>query len=64
MFFIAAGRFVVGSGAQDSGDRFIYNNNTNKLFFDADGTGSTNPIVIATLNNSSIISNGDIEVIG
>ena len=57
-------QFVLGNVALDSGDRFLYNMNNNRLLFDADGTGSTNPIVVATLNNSNVISNQDIEIIG
>ncbi|MEH2038337.1 trypsin-like serine protease [Nostoc sp.] len=37
-------QFFIGSVAQDSSDRFIYNNNTGGLFFDADGTGSSGQI--------------------
>ncbi|PHM07663.1 trypsin-like serine protease [Nostoc sp. 'Peltigera malacea cyanobiont' DB3992] len=41
---LQATQFFIGSVAQDSSDRFIYNNNTGGLFFDADGTGSSGQI--------------------
>jgi Ca2+-binding RTX toxin-like protein len=54
---ITADRFVLGSTAADSFDRFIYNNTTGALFFDADGTGSIVQVQIATLNNRAAINN-------
>lgn len=56
--------FVLGNVPLDTGDRFLFNTNNNRLLFDADGTSSGGAIVVATLNNSNIISNLDIEVIG
>ncbi len=58
-----ASQFVLGNVALDQGDRFLYNFNNNRLLFDVDGTGSNSAIVVATLNNGSIISNEDIEII-
>jgi hypothetical protein len=54
---ITANQFVLGSTAADSFDRFIYNNTTGALFFDADGTGSIVQLQIATLNNRAAINN-------
>ena len=60
---LAANRFVVGSSANDTGDRFIYNDNTNRLLFDADGSGSGNAITLATFSGNPTLSNTDIEII-
>ncbi|ELS01009.1 hypothetical protein,putative calcium-binding protein [Xenococcus sp. PCC 7305] len=60
---LSASKFVVGTGATDAGDRFIYNNNTDRLLFDADGTGSINAITIATFNGNPTLNSGDIEII-
>ena len=60
---VTQSQFVLGNRATDSSDRFIYNTNNGKLLFDADGTGSLNTIVIATLNNNPSIGAEDIEII-
>jgi RTX calcium-binding nonapeptide repeat (4 copies) len=56
-------QFVLGTSAQDSGDRFIYNSNNGALFFDSDGNGSLAAQHIATLSNKFPITNADILVI-
>ncbi|MEM9274449.1 MAG: CRTAC homolog protein, partial [Cyanobacteria bacterium P01_F01_bin.143] len=56
-------QFVLGNVALDQSDRFLYNVNNNQLLFDVDGSGSTNPILVANLSNSAIISHEDIEII-
>ncbi|HAG82580.1 MAG TPA: furin, partial [Cyanobacteria bacterium UBA12227] len=61
---ITADQFILGAGAADSSDRFIYNQTTGGLFFDADGTGNTNTQVqIAQLSTSLALTNADIFVI-
>ncbi|MBN3926428.1 trypsin-like serine protease [Nostoc sp. NMS4] len=60
---LQATQFFIGSVAKDSSDRFIYNNNTGGLFFDADGTGSSGQIQIAQLAIGLAITNRDIFVI-
>ncbi|MBD2088572.1 hypothetical protein H6F67_01645 [Microcoleus sp. FACHB-1515] len=46
---IAASQFRVGTAAATSSDRIIYDSSTGALFFDADGTGATAQVQIATL---------------
>lgn len=41
-------------------DRFIYNQKTGALFFDIDGTGTTEQVQLATLTNKPLLTNGDI----
>ncbi|TLU57723.1 MAG: hemolysin, partial [Chlorobium sp.] len=41
--------FVTGSSANNASDRIIYNTSTGELFYDADGTGATEALLIATL---------------
>jgi Ca2+-binding RTX toxin-like protein len=60
--FLSANRFVIGTTATDSDDRFIYNQNNGNLFFDVDGNGSNVQIAIANLNNLPNLTNQDIFV--
>jgi Ca2+-binding RTX toxin-like protein len=60
---LSADQFVLGSSAGDVDDRFIYNSNTKRLLFDADGNGSGSALLIATLENASSLSNTDITVV-
>jgi Ca2+-binding RTX toxin-like protein len=57
------GLFVLGSSAQDSNDRLIYNQNNGKLFYDADGTGSKSKVLLATFDNKPTLSAGDIAYV-
>ncbi|MEH2083455.1 MAG: trypsin-like serine protease [Nostoc sp.] len=60
---LQATQFFIGSVAQNSSDRFIYNQNTGGLFFDADGTGSSGQIQVAQLATGLAMTNTDIFVI-
>ena len=60
--FLKPSQFTLGSGASDTSDRFIYNRSSGELFFDPDGTGSTNQLLIATLSNNPNLSNDDIFI--
>jgi Ca2+-binding RTX toxin-like protein len=59
---IAASEFALGSRAQDSGDRFIYDQNSGELFFDADGTGAAAQGLVARLRNRAAIGHANISV--
>ena len=61
---IAPEQFALGSSASDSTSRFIYDQNTGSLFFDADGTGSRDQIQIAQLQPDLSITNENIVVFG
>ena len=60
---ITASQFVVGSKAQDTSDRFIYNQSIGALYFDQDGTGSTAQVQLATLSDKALIAPSDIVVV-
>ncbi|MBE8987078.1 proprotein convertase P-domain-containing protein [Nostoc sp. LEGE 12450] len=59
---IAANKFFIGSAANTSSQRFIYDKGNGSLFFDQDGTGAIAKIQIATLNTGLSLSNADIFV--
>jgi serralysin len=60
---LSASKFVLGSAARDTSDRFIYNKTTGGLFFDRDGTGAAAALEIATLSTKPTITNADILVV-
>ncbi|MBR8827013.1 MAG: FG-GAP repeat protein [Gomphosphaeria aponina SAG 52.96 = DSM 107014] len=53
-------RFVLGSAALDSGDRFIYNKGA--LFYDVNGSGPGNQVQLATLTGAPVIAASDIII--
>lgn len=57
---ISADQFRIGTGAGDASDRFIYNQNTGALFFDADGIGGAAQVKIATLSTGLAMTNNNI----
>jgi Ca2+-binding RTX toxin-like protein len=59
---ITTEQFVIGRAAGDKSDRFIYNQNTGALFFDADGTGATEQVQFASLSTGLAMTNADILV--
>ena len=52
--------FVMGSAATNSEQRFVFNDASSELFFDADGSGAASQQLIATLDGVSNLSAGDI----
>jgi RTX calcium-binding nonapeptide repeat (4 copies) len=55
--------FVKGKAAQDREDRIIYDKDTGALYYDKDGTGSSEQVKIATLNKNLKIYFHDFYVI-
>ncbi len=60
---LPASAFVIGTAAQDAGDRIVYDQATGRLFFDADGSGSGAQVQFAVLAGAPIISASDFTVI-
>jgi serralysin len=60
---LSASAFVTGTAAQDADDRFIYNQTTGELWFDADGNGAGAAIQFATFAPATILTASDIVVI-
>jgi serralysin len=60
---ISSQQLVYGTSAQDSSDRFIYDPDTGRLFFDADGTGARAQIHFATFGAQPFLAASDIFVV-
>ena len=59
---IPSEQFVLGSTATDNSDRFIYNKATGELFFDSDGGGVKQSVLLAQLSTRPLLTNADIFV--
>lgn len=59
---ITSEQFTIGAAAADENTRFIYNSTSGALFFDVDGTGSSEQVQIATLSTGLAMTNADILV--
>ena len=55
-------RFVLGSFAEDANDRIIYSRGAGRLFYDRDGSGPIDRVVLATFNNQPNLSYENIRV--
>jgi Ca2+-binding RTX toxin-like protein len=51
---LARGAFVTGSAARDSNDRIIFDNSTNTLYYDPDGTGARPAVAFAQLEGPNL----------
>lgn len=56
-------QFVLGATAQDSDDRFIFNPNTDRLLYDADGNGGANPVLLANFSNGVTLDSDNIQIV-
>jgi uncharacterized protein len=56
-------RFALGTSATTSSQRFIYNNNSGALFFDADGVGGVAQVRIAQLVGNPNLTNASFAVV-
>jgi Ca2+-binding RTX toxin-like protein len=56
-------RFVLGSQALDAGDRFLYNDETGRLVFDANGSEPGGRSAIAVLTNTPNLTASDIRIV-
>ncbi|WP_373541827.1 ExeM/NucH family extracellular endonuclease [Chamaesiphon sp.] len=59
---LAAARFTLGVSATNTSQRFIYNNTSGALFFDADGFGGAAQVRIAQLVGNPALTNASFSV--
>ena len=55
--------FIKGKVAADSNDYLIYNPNDGKLYYDADGNGSSAAVQIVTIGTNLALTNADFVVV-
>lgn len=60
---LPSNRFIVGTSADSNVQRFVYDDATGDLFFDADGNGSAQQKLIATLSNAPALNFNDIQLL-
>lgn len=48
---------------RDAEDRLIYDRASGSLYFDADGTGSTDAVLFAMLDSRPLITAADVEIV-
>ncbi|MEH2260648.1 MAG: hypothetical protein V7K60_31650 [Nostoc sp.] len=58
-----SGLFRLGTSAIAGSDRFIYDQTTGNLFFDADEIGKAAQVQIAQFSNQAVLSSANITVI-
>lgn len=59
---LLASAFAAGSAAADANDRFVFDQPTGRLWFDADGTGAGAQVLIATFEQNALVTAADIEI--
>ena len=59
---LSASAFAAGSAAADANDRFVFDQPTGRLWFDADGTGAVAQVLIATFEQNALVTAADIEI--
>lgn len=59
---VSGNDFVLGTEATDKTDHFLYDQKTGRLFYDPDGSGSDDKILMATLDNKADVSASDIFI--
>ena len=60
---LSASAFVLGTEALDADDRFIYDQTTGNLYFDADGNGAGGKVLMASLPNLDPIVASDFVIV-
>jgi Ca2+-binding RTX toxin-like protein len=59
---VAGSQFVIGTGAEDAGDRIIYNDATGAVYYDSDGTGGAAAVQFAQVSAGLPLTNFDFYV--
>ena len=60
---IGSAAFVIGAAAREADDRIIYDQDTGRIFYDADGSGAGAAIQFAQVSAGTVLTAGDFSVI-
>ena len=60
---LPASQFFEGTEATDANQRLGYDSDTGNLFFDEDGLGGADAVVLATLTGAPELTNADITIV-
>jgi VCBS repeat-containing protein len=60
---LTADEFFAGTAANDATDRIIYDSESGNLYYDADGTGDTEQVLIATLVGTLTLDQTSFEIV-
>jgi Ca2+-binding RTX toxin-like protein len=61
--WLSSAAFQRGAVALDASDRILYDPGSGKLFYDADGTGASAPVLVAELSTNLNLTASDIQII-
>ncbi|WP_081979638.1 calcium-binding protein [Pseudooceanicola atlanticus] len=59
---LSSAHFRAGTVAQDGNDRFIFDQGTGRLWFDADGSGAGTQQLVATFEQNAVVTATDFEI--
>ena len=59
---LAAADFATGTAAGDASDRFVFDQPSGRLWFDADGSGAAAQVLVATFEQNATVTAADIEI--
>lgn len=59
---LSAEDFATGTSASDTADRFIFDRASGQLWFDEDGTGAADQVLVATFEQNAMVTSADIEI--
>jgi Ca2+-binding RTX toxin-like protein len=60
---LAAADFAAGTAAGDASDRFVFDQASGQLWFDADGSGAAAQVLLATFEQNSNVQADDLLIL-
>ncbi|UZK67449.1 hypothetical protein [Sphingomonas sp. M1-B02] len=60
---LAASAFACGAAALDADDRIVYDANTGRISYDADGSGAGAAILFALVNPGTALTSASFEIV-
>jgi Ca2+-binding RTX toxin-like protein len=60
---LQASAFTLGTSAEDKSDRIIFDPNSGKLYYDKDGTGSADAVLVAIVETPDALKASDLHIV-